>query len=76
MIKRVNRFLNKYWDVILMISAALLAMAYMAIGNELRALIYIVLLLGLGMQRTVEELIAWVKTLCNLLYHLEKDRKG
>ncbi|MBO0423843.1 hypothetical protein [Enterococcus plantarum] len=74
--KKINNFLSKHWDEILMISAALLAMAYMAIGNELRALIYIVLLLGLGMQRTVEKLIAWVKTMCNLLYHLEKDRKG
>lgn len=59
-----------------MIVAALLAMAYMVIGNELRALIYIALLLGLFMQRTVKELIDWVKTLCNLLYQLEKDRKG
>ncbi|PZL71731.1 hypothetical protein CI088_12085 [Enterococcus plantarum] len=74
--KKINNFLSKHWDEIIMIVATFSVMVNMAIGNDLRALIYIILMCGLGMQRTVEELIDWVKTLCNLLYHLEKDRKG
>jgi len=74
MIKKVNRILNKHWEAILMVLLFISAIGHMSLGYELRALIYVILLLGIGLQTTLEELVKWVKTLCSLLYWKEKGK--
>lgn len=73
MIKKVNRFLNKNGEAILMVLLFISAIVHMSLGYELRALIYVILLLGIGLQNTLEELVKWVKTLCSLLYWKERE---
>ncbi|MGG5344025.1 hypothetical protein [Enterococcus sp. AZ192] len=65
----------KHWEAILMVLLFISAIVHMSLGYELRALIYIILLLGIGLQTTSKELVEWIKTLCGLLYRIEKGRE-
>lgn len=69
------RKIYKHWEAILMVLVFISAIVHMSLGYEHRALIYVILLLGIGLQTTLEELVKWVKTLCSLLYWKEKERE-